>query len=139
MEELKDHIVDENGYSYTKTTIHQVVDGKEEDTEVYLPDIELPPEPEPKFGIWSQRRRRFLKEYRPGIYYDLLTSCKLTAHLNEVQERASRMKEELEEAMAKQEGITEQLKATDMMSWVRKMNNISARVREIIYAEIIYA
>lgn len=42
------------------------------------------------------------------------------------------------EQMAKQEGVTEQLKAQDQMLWVRRMNNIRARAEEIVREEIIY-
>lgn len=41
--------------------------------------------------------------------------------------------------MAKQERVTEQLKANCQMEWVRHMNNIRERVVEIVNAEIIYA
>ena len=41
--------------------------------------------------------------------------------------------------MAASEGVTESLKATDMMSWVRKMNSIRSRVQEIVMAEVIFA
>jgi hypothetical protein len=40
--------------------------------------------------------------------------------------------------MAKTQGVTEQLKANDMMSWVGQMNNIHASAREIILDELIY-
>ena len=38
----------------------------------------------------------------------------------------------------KMEGITEELKATDQMEWVRRMNNIRQRVTEIVNNELIY-
>ncbi len=44
----------------------------------------------------------------------------------------------LVEQMAKQEGMTEQLKAQEQMLWVRKMNNIQSRAEEIVREEIIY-
>lgn len=40
--------------------------------------------------------------------------------------------------LAEQEGITEQLKATDMLAWVQAMNNISNCAREIVFNEIIH-
>ena len=42
------------------------------------------------------------------------------------------------EQMAEREGITEQLKASDQMAWVRAMNNIRARAEEIVNHEMIY-
>ena len=40
--------------------------------------------------------------------------------------------------LVKQESVTEKLKASDMMSWVMKMNNIRNRATEIVCAELIY-
>lgn len=40
--------------------------------------------------------------------------------------------------MAKQEGVTEQLKAQNQMLWVKRMNNIRERAEEIVREEIIY-
>ena len=40
--------------------------------------------------------------------------------------------------LAEQENVTEQLKASDMMLWVQKMNNIRNRAMEIVNAELIY-
>ncbi len=40
--------------------------------------------------------------------------------------------------MAKQEKVTEQLKAQEQLLWVQRMNNIRARAEEIVREEIIY-
>jgi len=40
--------------------------------------------------------------------------------------------------LAKQEGVTEQLKSENQMLWVRKMNNIRNRAEEIVNDGIIY-
>lgn len=40
--------------------------------------------------------------------------------------------------LAEKENITEELKATDMMLWVQKMNNIRNRATEIVNEELIY-
>jgi len=44
---------------------------------------------------------------------------------------------QLVEQMAQRQGVTEQLKASDQMLWVGKMNNIQASAMEIISAELI--
>ena len=49
------------------------------------------------------------------------------------------MEERLTKQMAQTEGVTESLKAMDMMSWVRKMNSIKSRVQEIVMSEVIFA
>ena len=40
--------------------------------------------------------------------------------------------------MAEREGLTEQLKATNQMVWVSRMNNIRQRATEIVNHDIIY-
>ena len=40
--------------------------------------------------------------------------------------------------MAEQEGFTEQLKATDQMTWVQKMNSIKHRAEDFIMREYVY-
>ena len=72
------------------------------------------------------------------LYTNLLTSCKLHAHLADINEEATEMFDRLVEQMAKQEGITEKLKSEDMMAWVARMNNIRNRAMEIVNNEIIY-
>ena len=79
-----------------------------------------------------------LKNHHPIIYTNLLTNCKLTAYLADIDEQAQKMYDELVQAFAKEEGCTEQLKATNQMLWVRKMNNAAKRAREVINAELIY-
>ncbi|MDO4830732.1 MAG: TnpV protein [Clostridia bacterium] len=105
----------------------------------YLPDFALPEQPELIPGRYSRLRREYLKEHHKSIYYNYLTSCTLNEHLNDIQLRASEMEERLIKQMAASEGVTEDLKAKDMMSWVRKMNNIKNRVQEIVLTEVVYA
>lgn len=101
-----------------------------------LPDL-IPPE-SPRIGIWGMRRREFLRKYHSGIYTGLLLSGKLNAHLEEVDRLAEEMLFQLVNQMARTEGVTEELKATYQMAWVRAMNNIRARAEEMVYAELIY-
>ena len=104
-----------------------------------LPNLTLPEQPEVTPGRYAQMRRKYLKENHRIVYYNLLTSCKMTEHLAEVEQRATEMEESLVTQMAKAEGVTEKLKATDMMVWVRRMNNIRNRAQEIVQAEVIFA
>ena len=88
-----------------------------------------------KFGLM---RKFHLENHRRGIYSGLLLSGKLKEHLLMIQEQAEERFDLLIEQMAKQEGVTEQLKAQNQMLWVRRMNNIRARAEEIVREEIIY-
>lgn len=92
-----------------------------------------------EYGIWGERRRRYLRNQQNGIYTGMLLSGRLDGHLTEINQQAKEMYTRLIEQMAKQEGITEQLKADDQMEWVRRMNNIQERAMEIVNAELIYA
>ena len=103
-----------------------------------LPDLKLPEQPKVEIGIWGKRHLRYLKNHHPIIYTNLLTNCKLTAYLADIDEQAQKMYDELVQAFAKEEGCTEQLKATDQLLWVRKMNNANQRAREVVNAEMIY-
>lgn len=100
----------------------------------------LIPDPEPggelrKFGLM---RKSYLENHRRGIYSGLLLSGKLKEHLLMIQEQAEEMFDLLVEQMAKQEGVTELLKAQDQMLWLRKTNNIRNTAEEIVLNEIVY-
>lgn len=102
-----------------------------------LPDLKAPePAPSP-IGVWGMRHEEFLKEHRHSTYITLLTTGKLDSYLADINEMAVEMMERLVGQMAENEGVTEQLKAENQMEWVRKMNNIRARSREIVYEELI--
>ena len=104
-----------------------------------IPCLTLPEEEEQRFiGVWGQRHLRYLKEYRRGVYSNLLTSGRLNDYLADIEEQAQKRFERIVEQMAESEGITEQLKATDQVAWVGEMNNIWSRARAVVNAELIY-
>ena len=53
-----------------------------------LPDLKLPEQPKVEIGVWSKRHLRFVKQYHPIRYTNLLTSCKLTAYLADIDKQA---------------------------------------------------
>jgi len=106
--------------------------------EYLIPNLIPDPEPEGELRKFGLMRKSYLKNYRRGIYAGLLLSGELKKHLLMIQEQAEERFDLLVEQMAKQEGVTEQLKMQEQMLWVRKMNNIRARVEEIVRVEIIY-
>ena len=89
-------------------------------------------------GIWGQRHRRYLKDHRRVRYANLLTSGELNAHLADVDRQAEELFLRLVKQMADAEGITETLKASDQMKWVRRMNSCQDRATEIVYHQVIY-
>ena len=98
----------------------------------------LAPPPSPNIGIWGLRRKNYLLKNREPIYTAMLLGDKLNTHLEEVDRQAEEMLLRLIDQMARAEGVTEQLKATNQMAWVGAMNNIRARAEEVVYAELIY-
>ena len=104
-----------------------------------LPDL-LPAEEEKKtnIGVWAMRHKRYLKQNHKVRYYNLLTSGKLNLYLADIEQQAQQLFLRLVKDFAEKENVTEELKATDMMLWVRNMNNIRNRATEIVCAELIY-
>ena len=100
-----------------------------------LPDLKLPEQPKVEIGIWGKRHLRYLKSHRPIIYTNLLTSCKLTKYLADIDKQAEDMFFRLVNQLTEKEGVTEQLKADNQMLWVARMNNIRNRAEEIVYQE----
>ena len=105
-----------------------------------LPDL-LPAEEEKEanIGVWVMQHKRYLKQNHKVLYYNLLTSGKLNSYLADIEQQAQDLFLRLVKDLAEKENITEELKSTDMMLWVQKMNNICNRATEIVNAEIIYA
>lgn len=106
----------------------------------YLPVLALPVKKENKpIGIWEQRHKRYLKEHRRILYYNLLTACKLNSYLVDIDRQAEEMFYQVVNQIAKAEGISEELKAVNQMRWVQRMNDARSRAMEIVNNEIIYA
>ena len=104
-----------------------------------LPDLTVPDEPEVHRGKYASLRHTYLKNYRYGMYLNLLTKGELNRHLNEVQREAQERMEVLTEQMKAAWGVTEELKAKDQMAWVQQMNNIRQAAEEIVMKELIYS
>lgn len=102
-----------------------------------MPNITLPAEDERPIGVWGQRRLRYLKQYHKVLYYNLLTSGKLHSHLADTEEQAQILFSRMVKEYAEKECVTEQLKATDQMAWVRRMNNIRERATEVVNSEVV--
>lgn len=103
-----------------------------------LPNLTLPAEEEHHIGVWGQRRLRYLKQHHKILYYNLLTSGKLHSHLADVEEEAQSLFSRLVNELAEKEGVTKQLKKENPIEWIRRMNNIKMRVREMVNSEVIF-
>ena len=101
-----------------------------------LPDVEVPENPE--VGFWGMQRRKYLLEHRPALYTALFLGEKLDDHLQEIDRSATQMFDQLIDQLKTRNGVTEQLKATDQMKWVRRMNAVRHEAAEIVAKELIY-
>ena len=105
----------------------------------YLPCLTVPAEEKQSVGVWGQRHKRYLKEYRPALNNALLLSGKLNAYLAGIDQQAQELMDTIIQQMAEAQEITEAMKAADQMTWIGKMNNIRASAMEVVDKEIIYA
>ncbi len=101
-----------------------------------LPDVEVPESPQ--VGFWGMQRRKYLLEHQQALYTAMFISGKLADHLQEIDRSATQMFDQLVEQLKSRNGITEQLKATDQMKWVRRMNAVRHEAAEIVAKELIY-
>lgn len=106
--------------------------------DVYIPNL-VSTDTSYEIGRWGKQYKEYIKQSKPVFYSMLTTQCKLNSYLHDIDIRASDMYDTLVKQLAEQEGITEQLKADDMMAWVQAMNNISNRTREIVCSNIVYS
>ncbi|MGN1166352.1 MAG: TnpV protein [Lachnospiraceae bacterium] len=103
----------------------------------YIPELTLAVI-EPAYGKYGMLRKSYLQEHRKAKYQILLLQGELIEHLNQVDAEARDMEERLVKQMMEKQGITEELKRTDQMEWLRRVNNIRNRADEIILNELIY-
>ena len=105
----------------------------------YLPNLVAPENMKNfKIGKYGKLRLNYLKENKRAEYTILLMDNKLQKHLMDIDKTANERFELLMKQFAEKENITEELKASNQMEWVRRMNNIKNRAEEIIFKELIY-
>lgn len=126
MIELKKHIYDKsNGLWYERSG------------DYYIPTLRLPEGDRP-IGKWGWMHREYLKEHHPILFNDLVLSGQLWTHLADLNEQAQERLALIIDQMKAAEGVTEELKAADQMTWVGAMNSIRNRAEEIVLSELIY-
>ena len=92
----------------------------------------------PTIGRFGRAHAAYLKRTQRHVYSQMVAEGKLGIYLAQIDDQANAMLELLTRQMAEHEGVTEQLKATDQMEWVRRINNIRNRAEEIVLHELIY-
>ena len=104
----------------------------------YIPNLTVPDETEYQIGKYGRLRRTFLKEHHNWLYSTMLMQGTLLKHLAEIDEICHSTLKDMMSKMAKQEGVTEQLKADNQMLWVQKVNSIRNRAEEVILRDYVY-
>ena len=104
----------------------------------FIPNITLPDDGEYQIGKYGRMRRSYLTEYRKIPYNNYVLEGTLSKHLAEIDQACNERIENIVSAMAKQEGVTEALKAADQIEWVRRMNSIRNCAEEIVLHELVY-
>ena len=124
---MEKHIIDgRTGISYTLVG------------DYYFPDFALSLEVEHQIGTYGRKHLKYIKEHKKELYSSLLSEGKLYSYLTDMDEQATETRDRLMKQMAKAQGITEQMKNEDPLSWVGRMNSIKACVDEIILNEIVF-
>ena len=105
----------------------------------FIPNLALPDTGSHQIGKYGRMRRSYLKEHRQILYTNYVVEGTLFEHLAEIDQACNERMGNIVSAMAKQEGVTEALKAADQMEWVRRMNNIRGCAEECVLTELVYA
>ena len=126
MTEMKKHIYDENNGLW-----YELIG------DYYIPVLTLSSEEQRPIGKWGRIHRDYLKEHRPILFNDLILSGQFWTYLADLNEQAQERLLLIIEQMKASEGVTEELKAADQMTWVEAMNSIRNRAEEIILREMI--
>ena len=118
-----------------KSTFERMGGSYHQEAGYLLPDLEVPQSPQ--MGIWGERHRRYLQTNKRALHTVMLLCDTLNAHLEEVDKSATEMFDRLVEQLKSRDCITEELKATDQMEWVQRMNAICHEAAEAVKEELI--
>ena len=104
-----------------------------------IPNLTLPlEEASIRLGKWGMLHKDYLFKHKKVLFTTLLAESKLYQHCAEIENQARAMFDTLVDQMKEAEGVTEQLKEENQMEWVRRMQNIEARVREHVINKLIF-
>ena len=104
-----------------------------------LPNLKLEDKERFNIGKYGLLRLNYIKKYKLGLYFDLLVNDKLNEYLHNIDTTVMEMVQKLIKELAEKENITEELKSSNQMLWIDKMNNIKNIAEEVILKEYIYA
>ena len=125
--ELKERFIDE------KTGIEYIRNG-----DYYMPNLVIEPQRKIILNRYGRLRLEYLKKNKKAEYTILFMDNKLTDHLEEVQETATKRVKEIIRSLKEESNLTEEIKNTDQLYWVGMMNNFKNQAEEIVLKELIY-
>ena len=102
-----------------------------------IPDFALTLDTE-SLGKYGRMRHTFLREQFPDLYQQLVLSGRLRAHLLEIDQTCRERMERIISRIATDEGTDEQLKSSDQLGWIGRMNGIRQLAEEIVLAELVF-
>ena len=103
-----------------------------------LPDLILENKKQYNIGKYGLLRLNYIKKEKLGLYFDLLVNDNLNEYLHNIDITVMEMVQKLIKELTEKENITEELKSSNQMLWISKMNNIKNIANEIILKEYIY-
>lgn len=103
-----------------------------------LPDLILEDKERFNVGKYGLLRLNYIKKEKSGLYFDLLVNDKLNEYLHNIDTTVMEKVQKLIKGLTEKENITEELKSSNQMLWIGKMNNIKNIAEEIILKEYIY-
>lgn len=104
----------------------------------YLPNLVLAEQKKIQLNKYGRLRLEYLKKHKKAEYTILFIDNKLTDHLEEIQELATKRVEEIIKSLKEQSDLTEEMKNKDQLYWVGMMNNFKNQAEEIVLKELIY-
>ena len=104
-----------------------------------LPNLILKDKEQFNIGKYGLLRLEYIKKYKLGLYFDLLINDNLNEYLHNIDTTVMEKAQKLIKELAEKENITEELKSSNQMLWIGKMNNIKDIAEEAILKEYIYA
>ena len=104
-----------------------------------LPNLILKEKVQYNIGKYGLLRLEYIKKYKLGLYFDLLVNDTLNEYLHDIDVTVMEKVQKLIKELTEKENITEELKSSNQMLWIGKMNNIKDIAEEIVLKEYIYA
>ena len=101
----------------------------------YMPNLMLEPQRKINLNRYGRLRLEYLKKHKKAEYTILFIDNKLTEHLEEIQETATKRVEEIIKSLKEESNLTEEMKNTDQLYWVGMMNNFKNTAEEIVLKE----